>query len=174
MENAGLIKSVVESDPWQKYGFTGQLFSVVGVISYLGIGFAGLEIGHTSAHAPLLIIVIGGVYLFMSYKLKQKKDIAKQERRRSEIPRPEPTQGDTIWLKDFREAGGKMSAKELEAFSTKHDADKKKPELLATISHLRAELWIVRDKIKEYGNAFYTNEKYEETDQDRTVIIPNE
>lgn len=169
-ENAGLIKSVVESDPWQKYGFTGQVFSVVGVLSYLGIGFAGLEIGHTSAHAPLLIIVIGGVYLFVSYKLKKNKDIAKDERRKFERPKSEPTEGDQIFLDQFRAAGGKMSIKELQEFVTPHDKGKTPKEKNATIAMQRAEGWIVRGKMVRYANSVYTREAFEDTQKDMTVI----
>ena len=169
-ENVGLIKSVVESDPWQKYGVTGQVFSFIGVISYLGIGFAGLEIGHTSAHAPLLIIVVGGVYLFMSYKLKQKKDIAKDERRRSDRPKSEPTEGDLEFLEQFRSIGGKATVRALDGFVTPHDKKKTPKEKEATIAHLRMDSWIQRGKCVKYSNSYYTREEFEKSQQDMTVI----
>lgn len=169
MESEGLIKNVVKSDPWQRYGLTGQIFSVAGVISYLGIGFTGLELGHTSAHAPLIVILIGGAYLFVSYKLKQKKDIAAQEERRREArPKSEPTEGDQAFLEQFRAADGKISAKDLEKFRTPHDSKKTKDELLASLAHQRMEGWIGRGKCLKYGNTYYTREAFENSDM--TVI----
>lgn len=160
--NEGLAKNLVKSDPWQRYGLTGQIFSIAGVVSYLGIGFTGLEIGHTSAHAPLIVILIGGAYLFVSYKLKQKKDIAAQEeRRRSSRPKSEPTAGDQAFYEQFKGADGKISAKDLEKFRTPHDAKKTKEELLSTIAHLRMGGWIARGKCLEYGNTYYTRSAFE-------------
>lgn len=163
------LPDLASAKPNQIWIWVGGLGLILSLAAMLGISGFGVEVGEHTQYAPLIGIFVCIFVMYYGTQLARNREIAMEERRKAQRPHSEPTEGDLIFLAQFRAADGKMSAKELEGLKTPHDAKKTKDELLATVAHLRMEGWIRRGKCLEYGNTYFTREAFENS-QDMTVI----
>ena len=177
-ENLSGLRSLIGKKPNERWMFVSVVLMLSGAAVYLGLTEAfGFKLNPTSAHAPLVVMMFAlgiGIYATVLAKTAQivqkNHELAMEDKRKSDRPKSEPTEGDDIFWSEFKQ-NSPMSAKQLESMDVKHDKDKTKAQLLATIAHLRMSGWIGRGKAVEYGNTYYTRDQYKDKLDNSTVFV---
>lgn len=165
------LKALSQMKPNEKWWILSAFCIVAGVAVYLGVTeLFGFKLNPTSAHAPLVVIILGiGIGAFATQLVKNAQiaqknhELAMADKRKSDRPRSEPTEGDEAFWEVFK-AKSPMTRAELQTLEVAHDRKKTKEPLFGTVNFLRFEGYSYRGKAVEYGNMYYTREQFENKD----------
>lgn len=156
------IKAILGESPNEIWSRCGQTLIVFGALSLIGFKGFGVELLNDKGNAPLILIALGVIFVYIGTRLRRLLTLSKQaheiEQRRATRTTQKATEGDRALLRALRDEYDRLkrplTESEIIDLPVPYQDDRSKEELLHSIKLKSAEFWAREGTVRQEDGRF--------------------